>query len=641
MYSLHLQYSAYLPCSIFCHCIATMTSLAPSVLEQVRVMCRVQLERDDITEENLPSLVIEERGRTSYCLINDLIELRQLYWKLDLKHQWCVNDLLPNRCIWLLGNEFHNLHKALWPYRDWLRDYRHVEENIPGCGNYPPPQFIEAAWNLYALHYMKFRDERLAACVGLGMLWTLPARLHTDEFWDVFPLDKMDILKGMQQLYPYLHPVLITCRWKEIQSTHMGLFCPHPAALMHFLCRVARVALLSNLFWVDATAFAASDPQIHESLFGNRNVYKSDWKEWAITILSLNPVEPSPPVDLEVVVPQLNDLLERLELDDRVEPNGRLSTLTAPSPVGQALVALYYQVIVEANVTSTSMLPYMLSVTLAAVGYGIGCHEQKLTSTLASLWPLSTIMRVTNVTPCEFLHGLETILPMKFPQPIVQHLVACETSILDAILWAEDPRIPRTFYDTIEDLKYKTGYTNNCYWPCPCLNGSLPEERDPSLPYPSKPDTDWTFVNHVMLKVQSMAYKRLESMCVYLKIPLHLPVIYRAWLRVRFWLREYKIHHLDHLLLSSMLYAVKVLTYPINFNRILTAYFHTRSPQIGLVTCQRIIRQVPLPGFKVGTILDWYHQVFVPRLTVEKIDIERVEVAEYLRSRKKGTSSLL
>jgi hypothetical protein len=238
------------------------------------------------------------------------------------------------------------------------------------------------------------------------------------------------------------------------------------------------------------------------------------------------------------------------------------------------------------------------------------------------------------------------------PTILVRDIKRTELMVIDSLLWARDKRYPESMVDKIEDLKEETADKKDpvCYWPprvlapAPHEPTELDYEDMPEPNYPTPQDesyADYRCVSYLLRRVLKIADDRIHTLCSFLGIPTHLRVAHLAWVAFRYILRRhiYLLYdrHIDHWLLCCLYGVCKATKYDPNltFSRIIDAYVVIRAPEMGDVTCQRIVRHIKIMDAAqqpVGDIIYLYNQVFLWKVHKQLLHTASVAAAAALHA---------
>jgi hypothetical protein len=223
------------------------------------------------------------------------------------------------------------------------------------------------------------------------------------------------------------------------------------------------------------------------------------------------------------------------------------------------------------------------------------------------------------------------------PRILQKDLRQIEMNVTDSLLWAKTSKTTESLPDQIEDFQEKTEDGRVILWPPEVLAPQLREEmedkeqdsattRPPVYPTPDHADyADYRCVNFMIRKIVKLAFFRIEALCSYLEVSPEVPVVTQAWVAFR-WLVRNRIEllfnrHVDHWILCCLYGISKALKYlpELTFTRIIEAYVVVRGPELGDVTCQRIVRHIKIEDdsndpSNSDNIISLYNQVFVPEM---------------------------
>ena len=214
--------------------------------------------------------------------------------------------------------------------------------------------------------------------------------------------------------------------------------------------------------------------------------------------------------------------------------------------------------------------------------------------------------------------GQSPVLP-ELPQILKRDLQRSEASLLEALVWAQDPKFGTTLPRCLEDMNYRTGVGNIVWWPVQALYPSLSEEvmdtehqpcrlqSKSSVHYPTS-DTyavgyvEYKTVSTIIEKVLRRSYQRIVALCEALDIPSTSPLANHVFITFRFLMRTridlFFDRHVDHWILCCLYGVAKQIKLQpeILFVKIVDAYIAVRGPELGTVICQRIIRNIRILG---------------------------------------------
>lgn len=132
-------------------------------------------------------------------------------------------------------------------------------------------------------------------------------------------------------------------------------------------------------------------------------------------------------------------------------------------------------------------------------------------------------------------------------------------------------------------------------------------------------------MSYIMCKLLLLAYRRIEALCNYLKVPPDYPVKSQVWATFRYLVRNHIEllfdRHVDHWILCSLYGVSRTVKYEpeLKFAKIIEIYVAVREPELGSVTCQRIVRHIKIAvGMtaegSMGNVITLYNKVFVPAM---------------------------
>jgi Retinoblastoma-associated protein B domain/Retinoblastoma-associated protein A domain len=305
-----------------------------------------------------------------------------------------------------------------------------------------------------------------------------------------------------------------------------------------------------------------------------------------------------------------------------------------------------------------ALLVCCCSVVLKAIG---ATHKLRPSPNFQTI-QIYNILHVCESNPMDFLKVSGSFLTamttedakvesplLLLPRFLQKDFRRTEQSVLDSLLWARDPKFEEPFPDKIEDLAERTAKRKNstptsfgggtgwtetdepcCWWPVPELAPTMPEEiLDYGQPekkrYPTPQINNYAefkTVSSLIHRVMEQAYGRIEKLCRALDVPLQTSLVTHVWVAFRYLLRNrvdlFFDRHVDHWILTSIYGVARKMKYnDITFARIIDAYVATRSPELGDVTCQRIIRHIKInmtdsEGSQLGNVIVLYNKIFVP-----------------------------
>jgi hypothetical protein len=346
--------------------------------------------------------------------------------------------------------------------------------------------------------------------------------------------------------------------------------------------------------------------------------------------------------------------------------------VTPDKQLGKAVIALYYHALeavlfVESsrlNVTSHPQIvlyPVFHRALLACccwcVTKSIGVTQKlRATPSLQAMQIYSTL-QVTDSNPYDFLKvsdsfvrslTLETAqgklgspLIFSLPRTLQKDMKQVEMNVSDSLLWARNAKTQDSLPCHIDSFREKTesGVT---LWPPEGLAPTLREEvedkekgddcddenNESSINYPTEEHEDYAeyrCVNFLIRKIVKLAFFRLEALCRFLNVPPEVPLATQAWVAFRYLVRNHVDvlfdRHIDHWILCCLYGVGKTIKYTpeLSFARLIEAYVVVRGPELGDVTCQRIVRHIKIeedrtdPG-NADNIIVLYNRVFVPTM---------------------------
>lgn len=277
-------------------------------------------------------------------------------------------------------------------------------------------------------------------------------------------------------------------------------------------------------------------------------------------------------------------------------------------------------------------------------------QKLRATPSLQAL-PLATLLRrVTESNPYDFLKvsdvfvrslitessrdQLDSPLIVHLPRLLVKDLNQVEANVCDALLWSTSMGVGRdgSILAVIEDFQERSNSTLT-FWPVEALVPNLREEVEsdgppPTLTYPTEACEDYPeyqCVNFILRRIIKTAFMRLEAFCNVLQVAPNVPLATQSWVAFRYLLRTNpKLlldRHVDHFLLCCLYSVSKVMQFSreVTFAAIIDAYIAVRGPDIGDITCQRIVRFVKIENGRteagiIDTIITFYNRVFVPAM---------------------------
>jgi len=264
------------------------------------------------------------------------------------------------------------------------------------------------------------------------------------------------------------------------------------------------------------------------------------------------------------------------------------------------------------------------------------------------------------------------MLPV-LPQLLRRDFERSEYNLLESFLWARDHKFGSSLPDRLQDFQEHTekhqedeGIT---WWPVQSLHPTLPEEimdlptdEDGSLVLsPKFPCTsliasaieesdeayqaamarrfaDYKCVSRIIEKILRRSYQRIAALCANQDIPSASPLVKHAWLAFRYIMRNHIYlfydRHVDHWILCCLYGVAKQLGMEpeVKFSKIIEAYVSVRGPDLGDVTCQRIVRNIKIEngsgdGDQWGNVITLYNKVFVPIMKEHLIYSKALELA--------------
>lgn len=382
----------------------------------------------------------------------------------------------------------------------------------------------------------------------------------------------------------------------------------------------------------------------------------------------------------EVMLPILNRTLLRLAqegLHEKPPRSALVSVLSEPvagavqihgnttpdKQLGKAVVALYYHALeavlyVESTRLKVTSHPQivlypvfhraLLACCTWCVTKAVGVTQKLRASPSLQAIQIHSTLQVCESNPYDFLKVSDSFLrsltletargklgsPLIFALPRTLHkdLKQVETNVADSLLWAHGVKMQGSLPTQIEEFREKTEKGNVTFWPTEVLAPTLPEEiqdkrsedKEYSFPAPEHEDyAEYRCVNFVVRKIIKLAFLRIEALCRFLGVPPVIPLATHAWVAFRFLVRNRPDvlfdRHIDHWILCCLYGVSKSIKYTpeLTFSRIIEAYVVVRGPEVGDVTCQRIVRHIKIyedsndPN-NADNIIVLYNRRFVP-----------------------------
>jgi Retinoblastoma-associated protein B domain len=174
-----------------------------------------------------------------------------------------------------------------------------------------------------------------------------------------------------------------------------------------------------------------------------------------------------------------------------------------------------------------------------------------------------------------------------------------------------------------------------CLWPPPELAPTTREEMQdggvqecilPRYPTPDHEEyASYRAMAYLLRKLLRLVYQRITALSQQLEFPAESPVVYQIWATFRHLMRHHIDllfdRHVDHWILCCIYAVCRTVQYEpeVKFAKIIEAYVAVREPDLGSVTCQRIVRHIKLAAGKtteegMGNVITLYNKVFVPAM---------------------------
>ncbi|GKY93388.1 hypothetical protein MPSEU_000306400 [Mayamaea pseudoterrestris] len=403
-----------------------------------------------------------------------------------------------------------------------------------------------------------------------------------------------------------------------------------------------------------------------------------------------------------VVFPILNRILLRLSQENMLEKTSRVSPINVNSSTGvvevageaspdkqlcTAVVAFYYHALEAILYSETIRLPNfshqrlvfdpgfhksLLACCIMCVVKAVGVTQKIRPSGNIQSLQIFGVLPIAEISAYDFLKISESFVraltsssargkigsPLVFalPKILVKDIKRTESVIMDSLLWVRDKKSPESMIDMIEDFQEKTDKGSSCLWPPQVLMPAaheppefdcidLPERRYPSSEHEDY--ADYRCVSYLLRRLLKVAKDRIQALCSFLGIPHHLPVAHQVWVAFRYILRNHVDllydRHLDHLILCCLYGVCRALKYDpdLTFARIIDAYVVIRGPDLGDVTCQRIVRHIKIMDAApqpIADIIYLYNHVFLWKvhqhlLRSKSIQVASEEIANVSRTR--------
>uniref|UniRef100_A0A7S3DNB1 Retinoblastoma-associated protein A-box domain-containing protein n=1 Tax=Entomoneis paludosa TaxID=265537 RepID=A0A7S3DNB1_9STRA len=283
--------------------------------------------------------------------------------------------------------------------------------------------------------------------------------------------------------------------------------------------------------------------------------------------------------------------------------------------------------------------------------------------------------------------GKSPFLPV-LPVILKRDFLRSEANLLESLVWARDPKFGNSLPDRLEDFQEQTETHKDdedlgiTWWPVQALYPSMTEEimdqkhemgqeeeedDDTDTPLPIFPSTqtvataintsegddayeaamagrfaDYKSASRIVEKLLRRSYQRIVSICATLDIPSSSPVAKHVWLAFRHIMRTrvdlFFDRHVDHWILCC-LYGVArqvKLDPEVKFTKIVDAYISVRGPELGDVTCQRIVRNIKIDNGtgednagrnQWGNVITLYNKVFVPVMKDHLLNSKSLQMA--------------
>ena len=343
--------------------------------------------------------------------------------------------------------------------------------------------------------------------------------------------------------------------------------------------------------------------------------------------------------------------------------------VTADKQLGKAVIALYYHALeavlfVESERLRTQSHPQIvlypvfhraiMACCVWCVTKAVGVTQKLRASPALQAIQIHSTLAVTDTNPYDFLKVSESFLrslssdtargqlgsPLIFglPRILQKDLKQIEMNVADSLLWIHDPKMAAgSLPSQIEDFRGKTEKNPAVtLWPPEVLERTLQEEQEdreegsvvPEYKVPATDHEDYAeyrCVNFMIRKVIKMAYYRIDALCRFLAVPPEIPFATQAWVAFRYLVRN-RVEllfdrHIDQWILCCLYGVGKALKYSpeLTFANIIQAYVVVRGPELGDVTCQRIVRHIKITGDlkdpgNADNIIALYNRVFVPEM---------------------------
>ena len=379
----------------------------------------------------------------------------------------------------------------------------------------------------------------------------------------------------------------------------------------------------------------------------------------------------------DVIVPTLNRVVLRLSQENMLEKTTRIAPVTVDPETGMvevsgdstpekqvctAVIALFYhslEAILYCEsvrlsdrchptlIFNGSFQKSLLTCCILCVLKAVGVTQKIRPGTNLQSLQIYAVLPITETTAYEFLKVSESFLrsltantarghlgsPLVFtlPKILVKDMQRSEGLVMDSLLWARDNKFPDSMVEKIEDFQEKTTDEKGsvCLWPPQVLVPAFDEPGEDDClasvqwKYPTADNKDYAefrCVSYLLRRVLKTANDRIHALCAFLGIPPHLPIARQVWVAFRYILRCHTYllfdRHVDHWLLCCLYGVCRTLKYQptITFARIIDAYVVIRGPEVGDVTCQRIVRHIKILDDvqqPIGDVIYLYNKVFL------------------------------
>jgi len=294
----------------------------------------------------------------------------------------------------------------------------------------------------------------------------------------------------------------------------------------------------------------------------------------------------------------------------------------------------------------------LLACCTACVTKAIGCTQKLHPSQYLRHQQVYSILHVADTTPFQFLKVSETFVRalttmtasggsaplLGLPRVLQRHMQQTEINVLDSLLWCRNGA-GESLPDRIEEFMEETLKSTDRIrlWPPAVLAPSMPIELADSptnsratVHYPGPMHENYVeiqSISYILRKLLNLAHGRIQALCQRLDIPPAHPVTVQVWITFRYLIRHrlelLYDRHLDHWILCCLYGVTRTVKYEpeLKFSAIIDAYIAIRSPELGAVTCQRIVRNIKISNGKpaessssMGNVIELYNKVFVPAM---------------------------